>query len=104
MFDSFTLGNADEQAIETPEVMKAAALDDGIDVAEVIKAAKTKPASKQVAASSKHAEKLSAHLQVALEQAKQEESEFAVKIQTLEAEHAEAKAYVRYLQDTIKSL
>ena len=104
MFDNFTLEEVDEQAIEVPEVVKAAVLDDGIDVAEVVKVAKAKPASKQATVSSKHAEKLSAHLQVALEQAKHEESEFAARMQALEAEHEEAKAYVRYLQDTIKSL
>ena len=104
MFDSFTLGEGNEQAIETSEVVKATVMDDGIDVAEVAKAVKSKPASKQAPAIGKHAEKLTAHLQVALEQAKQEESEFAARIQALTAEHEEAKDYVRYLQDTIKSL
>ena len=103
MFDSFTLENANEQTAEAPEMVKVAAMNDGIDIAEVAKA-KTRSAAKPSVTSSKHAEKLSAHLQVALEQAKQEESEFASRIQSLQAEHEEAKAYIRYLQDTIKTL
>ncbi len=104
MFDSFTLENGDAQPIDVPVVEQNALAEDGVDTAAVVKKSKPKESLTTSAdeQQKKNAERLAAHLQLALDAAQKEDEELCAQISEIEARRAEVKSYVRYLQDTIK--
>jgi hypothetical protein len=104
MFDSFTLENGDVQPMDAPVVEQNVVAEDGIDAAAVVKKSKPKEAAVKSGddQQKKNAERLAAHLQVALDAAQKEDEELCSQISEIEAKRAEVKSYVRYLQDTIK--
>lgn len=105
MFDSFTLENGDAQPVDAAVVIEQnAAVEDGIDATAVAKKSKPKEAAVKAADDHqrKNAERLAAHLQLALDAAQKEDEELCAQISEIEAKREEVKSYVRYLRDTIK--
>ncbi len=104
MFDSFTLENSDSQPIDGSVVEQNTLAEDGVDATAVAK--KSKPKESVIKSvdeqQKKNAERLAAHLQVALDAAHKEDEELCAQISEIEAKRADVKSYVRYLQDTIK--
>ncbi len=104
MFDSFTLENSDAQRMDEGFVAQNAVAEDGMDVVAVAKKSKPKEAAVKSVDDhqQKNAERLAAHLQLALDAAQKEDEALCAQISEIEAKRAEVKSYVRYLHDTIK--
>ena len=104
MFDSFTLEEGDAQSIGAPVVERIVLAGDGLDAASVVK--KPKPKESPVKLADEHqkrnAERLAAHLHVALDAAQKEDEVLCAQISEIEAKREEVKSYVHYLRDTMK--